>query len=56
MPDSWNGPRLNCDVGTFPVIASIADESYMAPAMAIMMFTEPGPHEVYVAIGRPATR
>jgi hypothetical protein len=33
-------------VGTFPVIASMAEESNMAPAMAITMLTEPGPQEV----------
>jgi hypothetical protein len=46
FPDSWKGPRLNCEVGTFPVMASSAEESYIAPAMAIRILTEPGPHDV----------
>ena len=43
--------RLNCVVGTFPVIARYADESIMAFASAITRFAEPGPHEVNVATG-----
>ena len=31
---SWNGLRLNCEVGTFAVIASNAEESEIASAAA----------------------
>jgi len=53
---SWNGPRLNCEVGTFAVSASKAEESVCATASAMMRFAEPGPVEVSVATGRCFTR
>ncbi len=43
--------RLNCVVGTLPVIARNADESIIAPASATGRLHEPGPHDVYVATG-----
>ena len=43
---SWNGLRLNCEVGTLAVIASIAEELVSAQASGMMMLQEPGPHEV----------
>ena len=48
---SWNGPRLNCEVGTFAVIASSAEESVCATASAMIRLAEPGPVEVRVATG-----
>ena len=50
------GARLNCEVGTFAVMARNAEESMNAHASAIGMLQEPGPHEVSVAAGRCATR
>lgn len=55
-PSSWNGPLLNCWVGTLPVMASSAEESNIALAMAIWMLIEPGPQDVNVAAGWRATR
>ena len=48
---SWNGLRLNCEVGTLAVIASIAEESVNAQASGMMMLQEPGPQDVSVATG-----
>ena len=53
---SWNGERLNCEVGTLAVIASSAEESAMAQASGITMLQEPGPQEVSVATGSCRTR
>ena len=53
---SWKGLRLNCEVGTFAVIASTADESVSAQASGMMMLQEPGPQEVSVATGLCFTR
>ena len=53
---SWNGERLNCEVGTLAVIASTAEESASAQASGITMLQEPGPHEVSVATGSCRTR
>jgi hypothetical protein len=53
---SWNGERLNCEVGTLAVIASNAEESLMAQASGITMLQEPGPHDVSVATGSWRTR
>src|SRR4029079_12691712 len=53
---SWNGERLNCEVGTLAVIASTAEESASAQASGITMLQEPGPHEVSVATGSGRTR
>ena len=53
---SWNGPRLNCEVGTFAVIESSAEELVCATASAMIRFAEPGPVEVSVAAGRWLTR
>ena len=54
--NSWNGPRLNCEVGTLAVIASNADESVCATASAMIRFADPGPVEVSVATGLCLTR
>src|SRR3569832_544268 len=48
---SWNGLRLNCEVGTLAEIASTAEESVSAQASGMMMLQEPGPQEVSVATG-----
>ena len=53
---SWNGLRLNCEVGTLAEIASTAEESVSAQASGMMMLQEPGPHEVSVATGLCFTR
>ena len=53
---SWNGQRLNCEVGTLAVIASSAEESASAQASGITMLQEPGPQEVSVATGSCRTR
>ncbi len=53
---SWNGARLNWEVGTFAVIARNAEESMNAQARAIGMLQDPGPQEVSVATGRCVTR
>ena len=53
---SWNGLRLNCEVGTLAVIASSAEESEIATASGITMLQEPGPHEVNVATASCRTR
>jgi hypothetical protein len=54
-PVSWNGPRLNCPVGTLPVMARKAELSIIAAASATTMLAEPGPQEVKVATGSPRT-
>ena len=48
---SWNGLRLNCEVGTLAVIASSAEELVSATASAITRLQEPGPQDVSVATG-----
>jgi hypothetical protein len=53
---SWNGERLNCEVGTLAVIASSAEESEIATASGITILQEPGPQEVSVATGACRTR
>jgi len=53
---SWNGPRLNCCVGTLAVSARKAEESVSAQIVAMTMFAEPGPQEVRVATGSWRTR
>ena len=53
---SWNGLRLNCEVGTLAVMASTAEESVSAQASGITMLQEPGPQEVSVATGWCLTR
>ena len=53
---SWNGPRLNCEVGTLAVIARNAEESVCATASAMTRLAEPGPVEVSVATGWCLTR
>ena len=56
LVDSWNGPRLNCEVGTLAVIAKNADESDSAVSSDMTRLAEPGPVEVSVATGRWRTR
>ncbi len=53
---SWNGLRLNCEVGTLAVRAKNAEESVWATASAITRLADPGPQEVSVAAGRCLTR
>ena len=53
---SWKGERLNCEVGTFAVMANTAEESASAQASGITMLQEPGPQEVSVATGSCRTR
>ena len=53
---SWNGERLNCEVGTLAVMANTADESASAHANGITMLQEPGPQDVRVATGSCRTR
>ena len=48
--------RLNCCVGTLPVMAKTAELSNMALAIATWIEIEPGPTEVKVASGWPVTR
>ena len=50
-PVSWNGMRLNCVVGTLPVIARNDEESIIAPASATGRLHDPGPDEVNVTTG-----